>query len=57
MSTKDLLDKKKVLIVDDEPDIPATLEELLPMCVTTMEGYFDQKFGPEWQERHQIKIR
>ena len=22
-----------------------------------MEGYFDKKFGPEWQERHQIKIR
>lgn len=157
MSAKDLLDKKKVLIVDDEPDIPETLEELLPMChitkaftfeeaadliekqhfdlaildimgvkgydllkkavqkdvivvmltahalnaenlkksynegaasyipkeeltnITTylndileakekgksfwwrwldrMEGYFDKKFGPEWQERHQIKIR
>lgn len=157
MSKEDLLDKKKVLIVDDEPDILGTLEELLPMCditkaftfeeaaeliekqpfdlaildimgvkgydllkkaiqknvmvvmltahalnaenllksynegaasyipkeeltnITTylndileakekgksfwwrwldrMEGYFDKKFGPEWQERHQIKIR
>ena len=157
MSTDGLLDKKKVLIVDDEPDIPETLEELLPMCDITkaftfeeaadliekqhfdlaildimgvkgydllkkavqkhvivimltahalnaenllksynegaasfipkeeltniatylndilearekgksfwwrwldrMEGYFDKKFGPEWQERHQIKIR
>jgi DNA-binding NtrC family response regulator len=157
MSTENLLDKKKVLIVDDEPDILGTLEELLPMCDITkaftfeeaadliekqhfdlaildimgvngydllkkavqkdmivvmltahalntenllksykegaasyipkeeltniatylndvleakekgksfwwrwldrMEGYFDKKFGPEWQERHQIKIR
>lgn len=27
-----LLDGKRVLIVDDEPDVLATLEELLPMC-------------------------
>jgi DNA-binding NtrC family response regulator len=157
MSTENLLDKKKVLIVDDEPDILGTLEELLSMCdiakaftfeeaadliekqhfdlavldimgvkgydllkkaiqknvivvmltahalntenllksynegaasyipkeeltniatylndileakekgksfwwrwLDRMEGYFDKKFGPEWQERHQIKIR
>ncbi len=157
MSTENLLAKKKVLIVDDEPDVLVTLEELLSMCditkastfeeaadlierqhfdlaildimgvkgydllkkaiqknvivvmltahalnaenllksytegaaaylpkeeltnITTylndileakekgksfwwrwidrMEGYFDKKFGPEWQERHQIKIR
>ena len=27
-----LLDGKRVLIVDDEPDVLATLEDLLPMC-------------------------
>ena len=157
MPTENLLNRKRVLIVDDEPDILVTLEELLPMChitkaftfeeaadliekqqfdlaildimgvngydllkraikknlivvmltahalnagnllrsynegaasyipkeeltnITTylndileakskgksfwwrwldrMEAYFDKKFGPEWQERHQIKIR
>ena len=30
--TKDLLKYKRVLIVDDEPDILAALEALLPMC-------------------------
>ena len=155
--TSDLLNHKRILIVDDEPDILETLEELLPMCditkaftfeeavdliekqhfdlvildiigvngygllkkaneknvivvmftahalnvenllrsykegaasyipkeeminITTylndileakekgnsfwwrwldrLESYFDKKFGPEWQERHQIKIR
>ena len=29
---KDLLEDKKILIVDDEEDILDTLEELLPMC-------------------------
>jgi DNA-binding NtrC family response regulator len=32
MSAKSLLDGKKVLIVDDEPDVLATLSELLSMC-------------------------
>ena len=32
MQKKRLLDGKKILIVDDEPDILETLEELLPMC-------------------------
>jgi len=30
--TKTLLDGKRVLIVDDEPDVLATLEDLLSMC-------------------------
>jgi DNA-binding response OmpR family regulator len=37
-----LLDGKKVLIVDDEPDVLETLEQLLPMCkvqkASTFEG-------------------
>ena len=32
MSEKGLLDGKKILIVDDEPDVLESLEELLPMC-------------------------
>ena len=32
MKENDLLEGKKVLIVDDEPDILETLEELLDMC-------------------------
>ena len=32
MKERDLLEGKKVLIVDDEPDILETLEELLDMC-------------------------
>lgn len=32
MASRDLLDGKRVLIVDDEPDVLETLEELLPMC-------------------------
>ena len=31
MSEKGLLDGKKILIVDDEPDVLESLEELLPM--------------------------
>lgn len=32
MTEKSLLDNKRVLIVDDEPDVLETLEDLLPMC-------------------------
>ena len=32
MASKNLLDDKRVLIVDDEIDVLDTLEELLPMC-------------------------
>jgi DNA-binding NtrC family response regulator len=32
MSNIELLDYKRVLIVDDEPDVLDTLEQLLPMC-------------------------
>jgi DNA-binding NtrC family response regulator len=35
-----LLEGKKVLIVDDEPDILETLKELLPMCDVTGAGSF-----------------
>ena len=32
MTAKDLLDGKRVLVVDDEPDVLDTLADLLPMC-------------------------
>jgi len=39
---KDRLKGKKVLIVDDEPDVANALEELLPMCHTTKAFSFEQ---------------
>ena len=42
MSTATLLDKKRVLIVDDEPDILETLVELLPMCDITKAFTFEE---------------
>jgi DNA-binding NtrC family response regulator len=37
-----LLDGKRVLIVDDEPDVLATLEELLPMCNVVKAASFEE---------------
>lgn len=42
MSEKSLLDGKRILIVDDEPDVLETLEELLPMCDVAKASTFDQ---------------
>ena len=42
MTRKDLLDGKKILIVDDETDVLATLEELLSMCEVAKASSFDQ---------------
>ncbi len=39
---KGLLDNKKVLMVDDEPDVLATLRDLLPMCDVTEATTFEQ---------------
>jgi DNA-binding NtrC family response regulator len=43
MADKDrsLLEGKKILIVDDERDVLATLTELLPMCRTTTASSFE----------------
>lgn len=38
---RNLLNYKRVLIVDDEPDVLETLEELLPMCDVVKAGSFD----------------
>ena len=37
-----ILDGKKILIVDDEPDVLETLEELLPMCDVVTSSSFDE---------------
>lgn len=38
----DRLDAKKILIVDDEPDVLETLEDLLSMCDTVSATTFDE---------------
>jgi len=40
MAHKDLLKGKRVLLVDDEPDVLDTLQELLPMCETVKASDF-----------------
>jgi DNA-binding NtrC family response regulator len=40
--TADLLDYKRVLIVDDEPDVLDTLEEELSMCDVVKAGSFEE---------------
>ncbi len=42
MERLELLDKKRILIVDDEPDVLDTLEDLLPTCVVTKATTFEQ---------------
>jgi len=39
---KSLLDGKKILLVDDEPDVLETLEELLSMCNVVRASTFDE---------------
>jgi len=42
MAEKSLLDGKKILVVDDEPDVLETLEELLPTCKVVPASTFDE---------------
>jgi CheY-like chemotaxis protein len=42
MSDEDILAGKKILIVDDEPDVLDVLEELLSMCRVTKATTFDE---------------
>ena len=41
----DLIDGKRILIVDDEPDVLEALEELLSMCQVVRAGTFDEAKG------------
>jgi DNA-binding NtrC family response regulator len=40
MADKDLLEGKRILLVDDEPDVLDSLEDLLPMCETVKASNF-----------------
>jgi CheY-like chemotaxis protein len=42
MEKQNLLDEKRLLIVDDEPDVLDVLEDLLPMCKVTKASSFEQ---------------
>ena len=42
MESEQLLESKRILVVDDEPDVLDTLEDLLPMCVLTKATTFEQ---------------
>ena len=42
MDKDELLAGKRILIVDDEPDVLDTLEDLLPMCAVTKATTFEQ---------------
>ena len=42
MSDSSLLDGKKILIVDDEPDVLEVLEELLSMCEVVKASTFEE---------------
>ena len=41
MADKDLLEGKRILLVDDEPDVLDTLADLLPMCETVKASNFN----------------
>jgi len=42
MAEKNMIEGKKILIVDDEPDVLDALEELLPMCRVTKAATFEK---------------
>ena len=42
MDKDKLLEGKRILIVDDEPDVLDTLEDLLAMCITTKAATYNQ---------------
>ena len=42
MNQEDLLKDKKILIVDDEPDVLGTISDLLPMCQVVKAASFDE---------------
>ena len=45
MAERNFLNYKRVLIVDDEPDVLETLEQLLPMCDVVKASSFDEAKG------------
>ncbi|MBW1767011.1 MAG: response regulator [Deltaproteobacteria bacterium] len=45
MANKSYLDNKRILIVDDEPDVLDTVEELLSMCEIIKANSFNEAWG------------
>jgi nucleotide-binding universal stress UspA family protein/CheY-like chemotaxis protein len=41
ISTQDLIKDRRILVVDDEPDILETIEELMDMCILDTAGSFE----------------
>jgi DNA-binding NtrC family response regulator len=56
MIRKNYLDNKKILIVDDEPDILDTLEELLSMCKVVKQTNFNEAANLLNSKRFDIAI-
>ncbi len=56
MSSRNRLDGKKVLIVDDEPDILETVEDLLPMCHIKTASTFNEARTLLGAERFDLAI-
>ena len=54
VSRKDLIDGQRILIVDDEPDILKTLEDLLPTCDITTAATFEE--GKECLEDQEFDL-
>ena len=54
MTEKDLLKDKKILIVDDEPDVIETLASLLTMCKVAKAGTFEE--GKKYLETREFDI-
>lgn len=54
MTKKDRLTGKRVLIVDDEPDVLDTLEELLPSCEITRAASFEE--ARSWLESRSFDL-
>ncbi len=56
MSTNSRLVGKKVLLVDDEPDVLETLEDLLPMCEISLASSFKEAKAMLEQQPFDIAI-
>ena len=56
MEKNNLLDGKKILVVDDEPDILETLEELLTNCEVVKASNFEAARGLIEQEQFDLVI-
>jgi len=56
MEEKNLLDGKKILVVDDEPDVLESLEDLLSMCEVITASNFEDARGLIEQEQFDLII-